>query len=138
MQADERVELHLAACGLDLWPLIESAQYARIVLHEPPTDEGEARTIADFVETLSGVIEAWSDIGQRDATPMLKNFDARLAELASDGLFVHGGCIERSVATQRLPLAVIRIGHSRNECVTVAIPAELEIASPDEEGREET
>lgn len=138
MQSDERVELRLAACGLDLWPLIESAQYARMVLCEPPSDQGEAQAIADFVETLSGAIEAWSEIGQRDAAPMLKNFDARLADLAGDGLFVHGGCIERSVAAQRLSLAVIRIGHSRSESVIVAIPAELEIASPVEEDGEET
>jgi hypothetical protein len=138
MHSDERVELHLAACGLDLWSLIESAQYARIVLHEPPNDRAEARAIADFVETLSGLIEAWSEIGQSNAAPMLKHFDTRLADLAADGLFVHGGCIERSVATKRLPLAIIRIGHTRSRSVTVAIPAELEIALPEEEGHEDT
>jgi hypothetical protein len=138
MQSDERVELHLAACGLDLWSLIESAQYARIVLHEPPADQGEARAITDFVETLSGVIEAWSEIGQSNTALMLRNLDTRLADLAGGGLFVHGGCTERSVATKRLPLAVIRIGHIRNKCVTVAIPAELEIALPEDEGHEDT
>jgi hypothetical protein len=136
MQSDERVELHLAACGLDLWSLIESAQYARIVLHESPIDEGEAQAMADFVETLSGVIEAWSEIGQNNAAPMLKHFDTRLADLACGGLFVHGGCVERSVATKRLPLAIIRIGHTRDKRVTVAIPTELEIALP--EGHEDT
>ena len=138
MQSDERVELRLASSGLDLWLLIESAQYGRIVLHEPPSDQAEARAMDEFVETLSRVIEAWTEIDQSNAAPMLKNFDTRLADLAGDGLFVHGGCIERSVATQRLPLAVIRIGHSQSESVIVAIPAELEIASPDEEGQEDT
>jgi hypothetical protein len=138
MQSNERVELHLAACGLDLWSLIESAQYARMILYEPPADQEEARAIADFVEVLSEVIEVWSEIGQSNAAHMLRNFDTRLADLANHGLFVHGGCTERSFATERLALAVIRIGHIRNERVTVAIPAELEVALPDNERHEDT
>jgi hypothetical protein len=138
MQSNERVELHLATCGLDLWSLIESAQYARIVFHEPPADQEEARAIADFVEVLSGVIEAWGEIGQSNAALTLRSFDTRLTDLADDGLFVHGGCIERSLATKRLSLAVIRIGHTRNERLTVAIPAELEVAWPEDERHENT
>ena len=138
MQAGERVELHRAASGIDLWSLIESAQYARIVLHELPTDEAEALLIADFVESLSEVIEAWGEIAQSNAALRLRELDAGLDELARAGLFLHGGCLERSVqiertATTPLPLAIIHIGHNATERVTVDIPAELNAALPEDE-----
>ena len=138
MRADERVELHRAAYGLDLWSLIECAQYARIVLNDPPADQGEALAMADFIEVLSTVIETWSDIAQSNAAPMLQDLDARLADLARSGLFVHWVCLERSVkiapmAATPLPLAIVRIGHNRSDCVVVDIPAELEITAPEDE-----
>ena len=137
MQAGERVELHRAASGIDLWSLIESAQYARIVLHELPTDEAEALLIADFVESLSEVIEAWGEIAQSNAALRLRELDAGLDELARGGLFLHGGCLERSVQIERtatpLPLAIIHIGHNPTERVTVDIPAELNVALPEDE-----
>lgn len=138
MQAGEPVELHRAASGIDLWSLIESAQYARIVLHEPPTDESEALLIADFVESFSELIEAWGEIAQSNAALRLRELDAGLDELAGAGLFLHGGCLERSVqiertATTPLPLAIIHIGRNPSERVTVDIPAELNAALPDDE-----
>ena len=138
MRAGERVELHRAASGLDLWSLIESAQYARIVLYNRPGSEGEALLMADFVGILSGVIETWSEIAQSNAAPMLQELDAGLANLAHGGLFLHGGCVERSVqiersATTQLPLAIIHIGHDPTESLTVDIPAELNVAMPEDE-----
>ena len=138
MQAGERVELHRAASGVDLWSLIESAQYARIVLHDLPADEAEALLMADFVDSLSGVIEAWGEIAQSNAALTLRELDSGLAELARGGLFLHGGCLERSVqiertATTPLPLAIIHIGHNPTERVTVDIPAELNVALPEDE-----
>jgi hypothetical protein len=143
MQPGERVELHRAASGVDLWSLIESAQYARIVLHELPADRAEALLIADFVDSLSVVIEAWSEIAQSNAAPMLRELDAGLAELARAGLFLHGLCVERSVqierdATTQLPLAIIHIGHNPDERVTVDIPTELNVALPEDESSSES
>jgi hypothetical protein len=142
-KADERVELRRVACSLDLWSLIESAQYARIVLNDPPADQGEALAMASFMESLSAVIETWSEIAQSNAAPMLQDLDARLADLARGGLFVHGGCVERSVQIEQtiatpLPLAVIRIDHDGSEWVAVDIPAELDVALPEDEGRQDT
>lgn len=129
-QADERVVLGRAARGPDLWSLIESAQYARIVFHEQAADEAEAQAIASFTEALSAIIEAWDEAAHRNAAPMLKELDSRLDDLARRGLFVHGSSVERSVRTSNmsttaLPVAIIRIGHDGSDRVSVAVPAEL-------------
>lgn len=129
-QADERVVLGRAVRGLDLWSLIESAQYARVVFHEQPADQTEAEAITSFTEALSAIIEAWDELALRNAAPMLKDLDDRLDDLARRGLFVHGSSVERSVRTPStpataLPVAIIRIGHDGSDRVGVAIPAEL-------------
>jgi hypothetical protein len=129
-QADERVVLGRAARGLDLWSLIESAQYARIVFHEQAADQAEAQAIASFTEALSAIIEAWDEAAHRNAAPMLKELDSRLDDLARRSLFVHGSSVERSVRTSNMsatamPLAIIRIGHDGSDRVSVAVPAEL-------------
>jgi hypothetical protein len=138
MSACERVELHRAASAVHLWSLIECAQYARIVLYDHPASEGEALLLSDFVEILSVVIETWSEVAQSNAQPILRELDAGLASLAHGGLFVHGGCVERTVqiertATTQLPLAIIHIGHDPTPSLTVAIPAELNVAMPEDE-----
>src|SRR5512132_2584071 len=129
-QADERVVLGRAVRGLDLWSLIESAQYARVVFHEQPADQTEAEAIASFTEALSTIIEAWDEVALRNAAPMLKDLDSRLDDLARRGLFVHGSSVERSVRNPNmvataLPVAIIRIGHDGSDRISIAVPAEL-------------
>jgi hypothetical protein len=132
------VVLGRAAKSLDLWSLIESAQYARIVFHERPADQTEAQAIASFTEALSTIVEAWSEVALRNAAPMLKDLDARLEDLARRGLFVHGGCVERSIrnpnmAPIALPIAIIRIGHDESDRISVEVPAELLVDLPADE-----
>ena len=129
-KADERVVLSRATRGLDLWSLIESAQYARIIFHEQAADQTEAQAIASFTQALSPIIENWDEVALRNAAPMLKKLNSRLDDLAHRGLFVHGGSIQRSVRASNtpataMPVAIIRIGHDGSDRVSVVVPAEL-------------
>lgn len=133
MPDDRRVKLRRALRGRDLWPLIESAQYARVVLHDPPQGQAEAQAIERFAESLSIAVENWSEIARSNAAMTLGDLDARLDALAKTGLFVHGGCIERSMrdpsmSPLTMPLAVIRIGHERRDRLTVRLPDDLVLA----------
>lgn len=139
MSDDRRVELHRAVHARDLWPLIESAQYARVVLHDPPAGRAEAQAIECFADGLSTAVENWSEIARRNAAPMLRDLDAKLNALAGMGLFVHGGCVERAMrkpnmAQLTMPLAVIRIGHDRRDRLTVHLPDDLVLALSGGEG----
>jgi hypothetical protein len=132
------VVLGRAARGVDLWSLIESAQYARIILHEQPADQTEAQAIGSFTETFSAIVESWSELALRNAAPMLRDLDARLDDLARRGLFVHGGSIERSVRNPNmtptaLPIAIICIGHDESDRVSVDLPAEFLVDLPADE-----
>ena len=134
--AQDTVELRLASKGTELWPAVEAAQFARVVVHDEPGNEEERRAIAAFVDTLSEFTEAWERTPAENRSAFLNVLGDHVNTLEDLGLFVHWGCIERTLAAPgldgaRVPLAIISIDRERRSTVTVALPEEL-VASDDE------
>lgn len=119
------VELRLAARGVDLWPAIEAAQYARIVLHDEPRSSAEREAIDSFVRDFARYTESWEEIPHAHRSAVLAELEQHLQTLRGCGLFVHWGTAERHVSAAPLPLAIITIRRLSLPTTEIALPADL-------------
>ena len=139
--ARDTVELRLALKGTELWPAVEAAQFARVVVHDEPVNEVETRAVHDFVEAFSAVTESWERTPIENRGAFLEILGDHVKTLDGLGLFVHWGCVERRLAAPgsdgvRVTLAIISVDRLRLSTVTVALPEALDVSQegldPDE------
>lgn len=135
MSIDSRsgsITLVRADRGVDLWPLLEAAQYARIIEHEEPRPGAEAAALADFVERVGSSIEAWEDTASDSRGALLGGLEGPLARLAAQRLYAHWGILGCRVGDDEavptvMPLAVRRVGRSDRRELLVALPEALHL-----------
>jgi hypothetical protein len=136
-QRAETIALHLATRGADLWPAIEAAQYARLLLNEPVASEAESQAIADFAEAFADCTERWETTPLPSRTAVLNTLEPRLRSLRDHGLFVHWAFMERGLClpsgeVRLIPLAVIRVSANRAPCIRAAIADHLDVDDIDD------
>jgi hypothetical protein len=138
---DDTVELSLASKGTDLWPAVEAAQFGRVVVHDEPDNEDQARALHEFVEAFSSVTETWEDTPIENRGAFLEILGNHVKTLQGLDWFVHWGCIERRLEAPesdgvRITLAIISVNRERFSTVSVALPEQLDVAQegfePDE------
>lgn len=131
----EVVYLERLARPTDLWPAVESAQFARIIIYEAVTSDDDERAIEEFVDAFAALVDAWEANHGRNRAFMFDGVSEHLRELERKGLFVHLGSIERSLGqavageATVVPVAVIRIGRSSLASTTTRLPCELALTS---------
>jgi|APTNR8051073442_1049403.scaffolds.fasta_scaffold15611_4 hypothetical protein len=137
----ETVRLKRLGRTTDLWPAVESAQFARIIIYEAAASDDDEHAIEAFVDAFSALVEAWDveDEGRNRAF-LFDGVDSYIRALERKKLFVHLGCVERTVAEPEggdvtvIPVAVIRIGRSAVRSTTVRLPSDLTV-NPAEDAR---
>jgi hypothetical protein len=130
----QAIELRLAETGSELAPVIEAAQYARVIQPAEPDDPAEEQAMAGFVETLSDFAEAWESLSATERAMRLTGLSAQLEALERCGLFVHWGTVTRrfAVAGQGavdLPLAIVTISRTGGPTLRILLPGELAVGS---------
>jgi hypothetical protein len=131
----------LALKGTDLWPAVEAAQFARVVVNDEPADDNETRALRDFVEAFSEATESWEGTPIENRSAFLEILGGHVKTLEGLGLFVHWGCIERVLAasghdTAPGTFAVISIDRARLSTVTVALAEALDVSGEGIDGDE--
>lgn len=126
----ETVTLRRANRGVDLWPLLEASQYARILEHEAPRPGAETAALAEFVDRVGAYAEAWEETASDSRGALLGALDGTLARLATQRLYVHWGVVGWRVTREDaeatvMPLAVVRVGRCDQPHLLVELPAEL-------------
>ena len=130
----EPVELTLAHKGVDLWAVVEAAQYARTVTFDDPENENETAAMTRFVQAFSDSAEGWDEVPMPAKAAALDGLARHLSDLRRVGLFVHCGTIERDFTvdghTRRaLPVAVVNLGRTPSSPLTVMLPASMDVTS---------
>ena len=138
----ENVEATRAATGIDLWPAIEAAQYARVILCVEPSSERERAAMSDFLKEFTHYVESWESLAPGDQAVVLGSLGRQLDALGREHLHIHWAVTERKLRApegggDRVPLAVIVIGATDAETATVAVPTDLEVDTEDDEGDED-
>lgn len=126
----ETVSLQRARTGKDLWPVIEAAQYARLVRNDDPDNPEQERAIRRFGETFAHLAENWSSLPAASQAGVLGGLDHQIAEVEDAGLSVHGAVVERELSAQdgrrvRLPVAIVLVGAPMAEGVSLRVPIDL-------------
>jgi hypothetical protein len=131
--AQDTLDLRRALKGTDLWPAVEAAQFARVVVHDEPANDDETRALGDFVEAFSEAAESWEGTPIASRSAFLEILGGHVKTLEGLGLFVHWGCIERILSVpghDPAPgtLAIVSVDRVRVSTVTVALPEELDVS----------
>ena len=84
----ELVELTRASRGLDLFSVIEAAQFARALDHEESLAGPEAETLEAFFDRVQEYAETWDRKSAVEQTASLSRLGRHLDELARLELFV--------------------------------------------------
>jgi hypothetical protein len=131
--AYETVRLKRLGRPTDLWPAVESAQFARIIIYEAAASDDDEHAIEAFVDAFAALVEAWDVEEGRNRSFLFDGVDSYIRALERKKLFVHLGCVERTIAEPEggdvttIPVAVIRIGRSAVRSTTVRLPSELAV-----------
>jgi hypothetical protein len=129
----QTIDLQLAETGTELWPVVEAAQYARLINHGPPASAAEEAAIARFVETFAACAETWQDLQAERRAGALAGLSAQLETLQRCGLFVHWAAIDAGIAEAgrrvTMPLAVVTISRTDAPEVRVRLPDELQVTA---------
>jgi hypothetical protein len=137
----DTVELNLASKGTELWPVVEAAQFGRVVVHDALGSEDETRALDEFVEAFSSVTESWEDTPIENRGAFLEILGNHVKTLEGLGWFVHWGCIKRRLVVPdsdsvQITLAIVSVDRTRRSTVTVALPEALDVSQeglePDE------
>ena len=140
--AQDTLDLRRALKGTDLWPAVEAAQFARVVVHDEPANDDETRALRDFVEAFSAATESWEGTPIENRGVFLEILGGHVRTLEGLGLFVHWGCVERTLAVpggdEAAPgsLAIVSVDRVRLSTVTVALPEELDVSGEGIDGDE--
>lgn len=121
------LELSRALSGQDLWAAIEAAQYARLIDHDVPATDIEARWIEDLIRLFSDSAEEWEDLSSSDQALVLERLGSHVEVLREFDLAVYttvtrGSFEAEDGETVQLPLAVLTITRDDGPSVTIGLP----------------
>jgi hypothetical protein len=133
----ETIELRLATGGRDLWPAIEAAQYARLMLPPEVASEAESRVVADFTNAFANCTERWEMTPPQSRAVVFELLESRLRSLGDLGLRVHWASLERGLRlpggeVRPIPMAVIQVSRKPAPSIRVAIAGRLDVNDLDE------
>ena len=134
----ESVELQKAVQWTELWPAIETAQFAHFIVHDTPDNDADAEAIETFVARFSACAETWEETLTTNKAIILQGMETHLRALESKGLFVHWGTVTRDFSApdgdvRSIPVAVVTIDRTSVDSATVVIPVDLDLDEDSEQ-----
>lgn len=129
-RSHQTVTLVRAGEAVDLWPLIEAAQYGHVFAHDDPGSDAEQLALDRFAADFSEVTEAWEETPPECQKSLLCSLEPDLSNLRGNGLHVYYGIVRRRLISTHgeavtLPVAIINVGHCERPELMASVPTEL-------------